>query len=63
MSPIRKHPAILTANVPYGNAEGKVLCINFDTRYLDMLPRNPPEPTSKSDLIIVFKQPFHESNK
>ncbi len=49
---MRKHPAILTKNVPKGKAEGMLSCINFEARYLETLPRNPPVPMSNSVLII-----------
>ena len=50
--PISRHPETLTKNVPNGNAEGKLFCKKRDVRNLEILPRNPPEPTSNNVLNI-----------
>ena len=47
---------MLTKKVPKGNADGKLFCIYLEARNLDMLPRNPPVPTSNSVLIIMSRK-------
>jgi hypothetical protein len=45
--PIKKHPKILTRNVPLGNPEaGNFDSTNADNTYLDEAPRKPPAPTA-----------------
>jgi hypothetical protein len=48
--PIRKLPVTLTVSVPNGN-EGITLFMNFENRYLETEPRNPPIPIYKICII------------
>ena len=55
ISPIRKHPLIFTKKVPHGNTTGKCSYIKREAKNRDILPRNPPVPTSSNVLIIICR--------
>lgn len=48
-----KQPVIFTKKVPKGKAEGKLFCTSFEARNLEILPMNPPVPTSKIVFIMI----------
>ena len=52
--PIKNDPMILTDNVPSGTNDcGINISTDVDTRNLNMLPKKPPRPTSKTSLNII----------
>lgn len=43
--PMKKQPMIFTSMVPKGKLESICFCTNNETKYLEMLPKKPPDPT------------------
>lgn len=55
ISPISRHPEILTKKVPKGKDDEILFCRKRDARNLQMLPRNPPVPINNNVLIISVR--------
>ena len=54
ISPIKRHPSILTVNVPKGKTF-EYWFMTLATKYLKALPKPPPKKTNRKLFIIIIK--------